>query len=113
MLTCIYKYSPGFIAGVTNPTYEEHTAWWDVLCNISTGKITVSKDIESTCVEPRSSMSDMDAGFSSLAIGRSSTVSTLSSSLSKTDDKSRDRDIDTEFINDVSMECWKVYIMGC
>ncbi|CDS05066.1 hypothetical protein LRAMOSA07595 [Lichtheimia ramosa] len=92
---------PGFIAGVTNPTYEEHTAWWDVLCNISTGKITVSKDIESTCVEPRSSMSDMDAGFSSLAIGRSSTVSTLSSSLSKADDKSRERDIDTEFINDV------------
>ncbi|CAO3596017.1 unnamed protein product [Absidia cylindrospora] len=37
---------PGFIAGVTNPTYEEHTAWWDVLCNIDTGKITVSKDIQ-------------------------------------------------------------------
>ncbi|OAD03215.1 hypothetical protein MUCCIDRAFT_142140 [Mucor lusitanicus CBS 277.49] len=37
---------PGFIAGVTNPTYEEHTSWWDVLCNISTGKITVSDHIE-------------------------------------------------------------------
>ncbi|KAG0750010.1 hypothetical protein G6F57_004179 [Rhizopus arrhizus] len=37
---------PGFIAGVTNPTYEEHTSWWDILCNISTGKITVSKDLE-------------------------------------------------------------------
>lgn len=32
---------------MTNPTYEEHTSWWDVLCNISTGKITVSKDIDS------------------------------------------------------------------
>ncbi|KAI8985337.1 docking domain of Afi1 for Arf3 in vesicle trafficking-domain-containing protein [Pilobolus umbonatus] len=40
----------GFIAGVTNPTYEEHTSWWDVLCNISTGKITVSKDIEGAIV---------------------------------------------------------------
>ncbi|KAF7728595.1 hypothetical protein EC973_005822 [Apophysomyces ossiformis] len=37
---------PGFIAGVTNPTYEEHTAWWDVLCNISTGKITVLASIQ-------------------------------------------------------------------
>lgn len=51
-------------------------------------------------------MSDVDAGFSSLAIGRSSTVSTLSSSLSKADDKSRERDIDTEFINDVSIGYW-------
>ncbi|RCH82369.1 hypothetical protein CU098_008114, partial [Rhizopus stolonifer] len=41
---------PGFIAGVTNPTYEEHTSWWDVLCNISTGKITVSHHIESNHV---------------------------------------------------------------
>ncbi|KAI7900700.1 docking domain of Afi1 for Arf3 in vesicle trafficking-domain-containing protein [Cokeromyces recurvatus] len=39
---------PGFIAGVTNPTYEEHTSWWDVLCNISTGKITVSEHIQTT-----------------------------------------------------------------
>ncbi|KAJ3146864.1 hypothetical protein HDU86_008360 [Geranomyces michiganensis] len=34
---------PGFIAGVTNPVFEEQQAWWDVLCNISTGKITVSQ----------------------------------------------------------------------
>ncbi|KAJ9054106.1 hypothetical protein DSO57_1018082 [Entomophthora muscae] len=32
----------GFIAGVANPTFEGHPKWWDVLCNISTGKITVS-----------------------------------------------------------------------
>ncbi|KAI8586833.1 stabilization of polarity axis-domain-containing protein, partial [Geranomyces variabilis] len=34
---------PGFIAGVTNPVFEEQQAWWDVLCNIGTGKITVSQ----------------------------------------------------------------------
>ncbi|KNC97600.1 uncharacterized protein SPPG_07069 [Spizellomyces punctatus DAOM BR117] len=33
---------PGYIAGVTNPVFEEQPAWWDVLCNINTGKITVS-----------------------------------------------------------------------
>lgn len=36
---------PGYIAGVTNPRFEELRAW-DVLCNTETGKITVAKDIE-------------------------------------------------------------------
>ncbi|KAJ3019153.1 hypothetical protein HKX48_002344 [Thoreauomyces humboldtii] len=33
---------PGYIAGVTNPVFEEQQAWWDVLCNVTTGKITIS-----------------------------------------------------------------------
>ncbi|KAJ3112583.1 DNA mismatch repair protein [Phlyctochytrium bullatum] len=37
---------PGFIAGVTNPVFEEQTSWWDVLCNVNTGRITVSSRIE-------------------------------------------------------------------
>ncbi|CAJ0918556.1 1444_t:CDS:2 [Entrophospora sp. SA101] len=36
---------PGFIAGVTNRIFEDHSSWWDVLCNIDTGKITVINDI--------------------------------------------------------------------
>lgn len=36
---------PGYIAGVTNPRFEELRAW-DILCNIETGKITIAKDIE-------------------------------------------------------------------
>ncbi|ORE11683.1 spindle pole body interacting protein [Rhizopus microsporus var. microsporus] len=71
---------PGFIAGVTNPTYEEHTSWWDVLCNISTGKITVSKDINSTSpVSSRkgsiaASIADDVSSFSSLSLGRTSSM---------------------------------------
>eukprot|EP01027_Heterolobosea_sp_BB2_P017149 GEZU01024324.1.p1 GENE.GEZU01024324.1~~GEZU01024324.1.p1 ORF type:complete len:315 (-),score=82.21 GEZU01024324.1:325-1269(-) len=30
---------PGFIAGVTNPMFEHRSAWWDVLCDLDTGKI--------------------------------------------------------------------------
>ena len=30
---------------MTNKIFEDHSSWWDVLCNIDTGKITVSKDI--------------------------------------------------------------------
>lgn len=36
---------PGYIAGVTNPRFEELRAW-DVLCNVENGKITIHKNIE-------------------------------------------------------------------
>ena len=35
---------PAYIAGVTNPRFEDLTSRWDVLCNIETGKISLSKD---------------------------------------------------------------------
>ncbi|KAI8904967.1 stabilization of polarity axis-domain-containing protein [Powellomyces hirtus] len=36
---------PGYIAGVTNPVFEEQQSWWDVLCNVGTGKISVSQKL--------------------------------------------------------------------
>lgn len=33
---------PGYIAGVVNPMFGERTEWWDVLCDVSTGKITLN-----------------------------------------------------------------------
>lgn len=37
---------PGFIAGVTNPAFAHKTEWWDVLCDISTGRMRISNRIE-------------------------------------------------------------------
>lgn len=37
---------PGFIAGVTNPTFENHPEWWDVLCDLPSGRIKISQKIE-------------------------------------------------------------------
>jgi len=37
---------PGFIAGVTNPTFEHHPEWWDLLCDLPSGKIKISSKIE-------------------------------------------------------------------
>ncbi|KAK9372977.1 docking domain of Afi1 for Arf3 in vesicle trafficking-domain-containing protein [Lipomyces chichibuensis] len=37
---------PGYIAGVTNPAFENHPAWWDILCNIETGEVRISKSIK-------------------------------------------------------------------
>ncbi|PHH62582.1 hypothetical protein CDD81_6897 [Ophiocordyceps australis] len=37
---------PGFIAGVTNPTFEHHPEWWDIMCDLPTGRIKISSKIE-------------------------------------------------------------------
>ncbi|KAL4967943.1 AFI1/MesA family protein [Aspergillus stella-maris] len=41
---------PGFIAGVTNPTFANHPEWWDVLCDLPTGRIKISNTIEAAPV---------------------------------------------------------------
>lgn len=37
---------PGFIAGVNNPTFALHAEWWDVLCDLPTGRMKISPKIE-------------------------------------------------------------------
>lgn len=37
---------PGFIAGVTNPTFANHPEWWDLLCDLPTGRMKISSSIE-------------------------------------------------------------------
>lgn len=39
---------PGFIAGVTNPAFAHKTEWWDLLCDLSTGRMRISNRIEKT-----------------------------------------------------------------
>ena len=52
----------GFVAGTTNPIFESHAEWWDVLCDIDTGKVLVSQPGEKgrkVGVEPPK-MSELD-----------------------------------------------------
>lgn len=37
---------PGFIAGVTNPTFANHPEWWDLLCDLPAGRMKISHRIE-------------------------------------------------------------------
>ena len=37
---------PGFIAGVTNPAFANHPEWWDLLCDLPTGRMKISNKIE-------------------------------------------------------------------
>ncbi|KAI9681462.1 MAG: hypothetical protein M1817_002746 [Caeruleum heppii] len=37
---------PGFIAGVTNPAFANHPEWWDLLCDLPSGRMKISNRIE-------------------------------------------------------------------
>ena len=37
---------PGFIAGVTNPIFAETPRWWDLLCDLPSGRMKISNKIE-------------------------------------------------------------------
>ncbi|KAF2738416.1 spindle pole body interacting protein [Polyplosphaeria fusca] len=37
---------PGFIAGVTNPAFANKAEWWDLLCDLPTGRMKISHRIE-------------------------------------------------------------------
>ena len=41
---------PGFVAGVTNPAFANHPEWWDVLCDLPTGRMKISNRIEAAPV---------------------------------------------------------------
>jgi len=36
----------GYIAGVTNPIFEQRQEWWDILCNVQTGVVRLSEAYE-------------------------------------------------------------------
>ena len=35
----------GYIAGVTNPVFEEQTSWWDICVNLNTFKLQISPNL--------------------------------------------------------------------
>ncbi|KAL1956856.1 hypothetical protein VTO42DRAFT_6704 [Malbranchea cinnamomea] len=37
---------PGFVAGVTNPAFANHHEWWDLLCDLPSGRMKISNRIE-------------------------------------------------------------------
>ncbi|KAF2863460.1 spindle pole body interacting protein [Piedraia hortae CBS 480.64] len=37
---------PGFIAGVTNPVFQDQPQWWDLICDLGTGRMKISSRLE-------------------------------------------------------------------
>ncbi|KAF4457472.1 hypothetical protein F53441_522 [Fusarium austroafricanum] len=65
---------PGFIAGVTNPAFEHHHEWWDVLCDLPSGRVKISTKIEPAPVtEGLLYFQQQNAAFATIASGTTNT----------------------------------------
>lgn len=62
----------GYVAGVSNPRFEDLTSTWDVLCNIETGRIHISKDIQQAPVSYTASSYSPSTNASQLSLSTSS-----------------------------------------
>ncbi|KAK8082379.1 spindle pole body interacting protein [Apiospora saccharicola] len=68
---------PGFIAGVTNPTFENHPEWWDLLCDIPSGRMKISSKIENTPItEGLIYFQQQNPSFANLLGGSSASAAT-------------------------------------
>ncbi|KAI1800612.1 spindle pole body interacting protein [Daldinia bambusicola] len=68
---------PGFIAGVTNPTFELHPEWWDLLCDLQTGRMKISEKIEPAPItEGLIYFQQQNPSFATMLSGTSSTATT-------------------------------------
>ncbi|KAI0007828.1 spindle pole body interacting protein [Xylariaceae sp. FL0662B] len=66
---------PGFIAGVTNPTFEMHPEWWDLLCDLPTGRMKISSKIETAQItEGLVYFQQQHPSFANLLSGSSNSV---------------------------------------
>lgn len=68
---------PGFIAGVTNPTFELHPEWWDLLCDLQTGRMKISEKIEPAQItEGLVYFQQQNPSFANMLSGSSNTAAT-------------------------------------
>ncbi|KAI1337933.1 spindle pole body interacting protein [Xylariaceae sp. FL0016] len=69
---------PGFIAGVTNPTFELHPEWWDLLCDLPSGRMKISTKIETAPItEGLVYFQQQNPSFANLLGGSSNSSSDL------------------------------------
>jgi hypothetical protein len=96
----------GYVAGVANPRFEELQHTWDVLCNLETGRVTVSKDLKSTAVNSigggsgKRRESDTSLGGSIVQVEGDSAPNTPAVKMSST---SRPDCTDNQFMDEVRL----------
>lgn len=78
---------PGFIAGVTNPTFANHHEWWDLLCDVPSGRMKISSRIENAAMtDGLVYFQQQNPGYAPNANGIGSTGSSLASNGDPTND---------------------------
>ena len=79
---------PGFIAGVTNPTFANHHEWWDLLCDVPAGRMKISNRIENAAVtDGLVSFQQQNPGYAPNINGVGSNPSSIASSGDPTGDQ--------------------------
>ncbi|KAH7023766.1 docking domain of Afi1 for Arf3 in vesicle trafficking-domain-containing protein [Ilyonectria destructans] len=69
---------PGFIAGVTNPTFEHHPEWWDILCDLPSGRVKISSRIDAAPVtEGLVYFQQQNSAFANVASGTANNTQDL------------------------------------
>ncbi|KAJ2721439.1 hypothetical protein GGI07_003952 [Coemansia sp. Benny D115] len=98
---------PGYIAGVTNPAFEEHPEWWDMLCNINTGRITVSPALAlpagASSGGSRSQAESLRRSLDSVSLSRNRSFSSRDGKPDKWNN------LDSEFIQDLMLAIERHY----
>jgi len=92
----------GFVAGVANPRFEELHHTWDVLCDLNTGRVIVSKDLKSVGLGAggaRKRESDASLGGSIVQVDGESAPNTPAVKMSSA---SRPDCTDNQFMEEVS-----------
>eukprot|EP01061_Rhynchopus_euleeides_P034004 TRINITY_DN57686_c0_g1_i1.p1 TRINITY_DN57686_c0_g1~~TRINITY_DN57686_c0_g1_i1.p1 ORF type:complete len:498 (+),score=146.84 TRINITY_DN57686_c0_g1_i1:166-1494(+) len=61
-LTCMsaWMHLKSCLVGTTNPMFEQRTEWWDVLCNVDTGKVKFGKSL---AANPKEKEPEADLSF--------------------------------------------------
>ncbi|KAJ1774360.1 hypothetical protein J3B01_003497 [Coemansia erecta] len=94
----------GYIAGVTNPAFEEHPEWWDLLCNINTGKISVSSALAVPPAAHAKSQADaLRRSLDSVSLSRNRSFSSRDGKPDKWNN------LDTEFVQDLMVAIERHY----
>ncbi|EFE37046.1 uncharacterized protein ARB_04573 [Trichophyton benhamiae CBS 112371] len=78
---------PGFVAGVTNPTFANHHEWWDLLCDLPSGRMKISNRVEAAPVtEGMQYFQPQNQNSSSSLLGSSSNPPDLTGDVQFMDD---------------------------
>lgn len=78
---------PGFIAGVTNPTFANHHEWWDLLCDVPTGRMKISSRIENAGItDGLSNFQQQNPGYAPSGHGIGGGISSLATNCDATGD---------------------------
>lgn len=88
----------GYVAGVCNPRFEELPGTWDVLCNLETGRVTVSKELP---MPPPASKLDIRDMASERSVSTTGKDEDAAMAMGKVNSVSKADCLDNQFVEEI------------